>query len=155
MSCTRKLISKLHSLLIQFKGTVGSSQYLWSRRAFLFSLVNPTGSQPLKLDVKPDKADKALLQDPQAGPVFGENDLFIGNNSDQSAVSFSDLGHAYELPSISHQAGTSSARRFFAGTYRFIPDDIEVFSYSCKLCLILPISKQSQMKTFSLRNGVI
>ena len=115
----------------------------------MFSLVNPAGLQPVKLDIKPDKFDKALLQDPQAGPVFGENDVFIGNNADQSAVSFSDLGHAYELPSVSYQAGTISARRFLAGSYKFIPDDIEVFFYNSKLCFLPPTWKQSQINTFS------
>ena len=98
----------------------------------MFSLVNPAGIEPVKLDIKRNKTDKALRQDSQAGPVFGENDLYIGNNADQSAVSFSDLGHAYELPNISLEAGTFNARTFLAGSYRFIPDDIEVFHYHCE-----------------------
>ncbi|KAJ7326511.1 hypothetical protein OS493_027455 [Desmophyllum pertusum] len=81
-----------------------TAQYLWNRRSFLFSIVNPAGLEPVKLDIRPGKTDKALWEDPQAGPVFGENDLYIGDNALQSAVSFSDLGHAYELPNSSFGA---------------------------------------------------
>lgn len=105
---------------------------MWSTRSFLFSIVNSAGLGPVKLDLKPDKTDKALRQDPQSGPVFGENDLYIGDNADQSAVSFSDLGHAYELPNNSLGAGTVDARKFLAGSYKFIVDDIEVFYYGGK-----------------------
>ena len=61
--------------------------------------------------------------------MFGENDLHIGNYADVSAVSFSDLGHAYKLPTDSFEAGSVDARTFLAGSYRFIPDNIEVFYY--------------------------
>ena len=102
---------------------------MWSARSFLFSIVNPAGIGPVKLNIRPEKTDKALRQDPQSGPVFGENDLYIGDNADQSAVSFSDLGRAYELPD------NLDARKFFAGSYKFIVDDIEVFHYSGKFSL--------------------
>lgn len=117
-----------------------TAQYLWNRRSFLFSIVNPAGLEPVKLDIRPGKTDKALWEDPQAGPVFGENDLYIGDNALQSAVSFSDLGHAYELPNSSFGAGTSDARTFLAGSYYFIPDEIEVFRYNGKLNMILVCS---------------
>lgn len=110
---------------------------MWSSRSFLFSIENPAGLGPVKLALKPDKTGKALRQDPQSGPVFGENDLYIGNNADKSPVSFSDLGHAYELPNISFDAGRLDARKFLAGSYRFIPDEIEVFFYTGKLSLIV------------------
>ena len=105
---------------------------MWSARSFLFSIVNPADIGPVKLNIRPEKTDKALRQDPQSGPVFGENDLYIGDNADQSAVSFSDLGRAYELPVNHFGAGTLDARKFFAGSYKFIVDDIEVFCYGGK-----------------------
>lgn len=117
--------------------TTAQHQDLWSSRSFLFSIVNSAGLGPVKLDLKPEKFGKALRQDPQSGPVFGENDLYIGNNADQSTVSFSDLGHAYELPNNSFDAGTLDARKFLAGSYKFIPDDIEVFYYGGKFSLII------------------
>lgn len=70
-----------------------------------------------------------MRRDPDAGPIFGENDLYIGNHIDGSAVSFSDLGHAYELPDNSFEVGSLDARTFLAGSYKFIPDNIEVFHY--------------------------
>lgn len=110
---------------------------MWSARSFLFSIVNPAGIGPVKLNVRPEKTDKALRQDPQSGPIFGENDLYIGDNADQSAVSFSDLGRAYELPNNSFGAGTLDARKFLAGSYKFIVDDFEVFRYSGKFSVII------------------
>ena len=112
-------------------------EQLWSARSFLFSIVNPAGIGPVKLNIRPEKTDKALRQDPQSGPIFGENDLYIGDKADQSAVSFSDLGRAYELPNNPSGAGTLDARKFFAGSYRFIVDDIEVFQYNGKFSLII------------------
>lgn len=135
-SCTPKILSEL---AIHFKTTGVSAQQqdLWSSRSFLFSIENSAGLGPVKLALKPDKTGKALRQDPQSGPVFGENDLYIGDNADQSPVSFSDLGHAYELPNNSFDAGRLDARKFLAGSYRFIPDEIEVFYYTGKLSLIV------------------
>ena len=110
---------------------------MWSARSFLFSIVNPAGIGPVKLNIRPEKTDKALRQDPQAGPVFGENDLYIGDGADQSAVSFSDLGRAYELPHNPLGAAALDARKFFAGSYKFIVDDIEVFYYTGKFALTI------------------
>ncbi|XP_074627543.1 uncharacterized protein LOC141885641 [Acropora palmata] len=113
--------------------------YLPSRTTFLFSLVNPAGLGPVKLDVKQDKFDKALRNVREAGPVFGEGDLYIGNHIDGSAVSFSDLGHAYKLPNESFVLGSEEARTFFAGSYKFVPDNVEVFYYHVdKLALTPP-----------------
>lgn len=119
---------------IHFKttGTTVEKLDMWSARSFLFSIVNPAGLGPVKLNIRPEKTDKALRQDPQSGPVFGENDLYIGDNADQSAVSFSDLGRAYEVP-----INSLDARKFFAGSYKFIPDDIEVFHYGGKFSLTI------------------
>ena len=124
---------------VNFKstGTTVDQLDMWSARSFLFSIVNPTGIGPVKLNIRPEKHDKALRQDPQKGPVFGENDLYIGDNANQSAVSFSDLGRAYELPDNPSGAGTLDARKFFAGSYKFIVDDIEVFYYSGKFSLTI------------------
>ena len=92
-------------------------------------MVNPFGIGPVKLEVRPHKYDKAVRHDPGSGPVFGENDLYIGHHADASAVSFTDLGHAYELPNDTFVAGSLDARTFLAGSYHFIPDNIEVFYY--------------------------
>ena len=115
---------------VSLNTTAQSAQYLRSKRAFLFSIVNPAGLGPVKLHVKPHKLDKALRRDPTAGPIFGENDLYIGDYSHGSAVSFSDLGHAYDLPNNTFEAGSLDARTFLAGSYKFIPDNIEVFGYA-------------------------
>ena len=112
-----------------------SKEYLSSSKAFLFSLVNPAGLDPVKLDVRRDKFDKALRNIKEAGPVFGEGDLYIGNHIDGSAVSFSDLGHAYKLPNESFVVGSEEARTFFAGSYKFVPDNVEVFYYHGKFSL--------------------
>ena len=122
---------------VHFKTAGTTVEQLWSARSFLFSIVNPAGIGPVKLNIRPEKTDKALRQDPKSGPIFGENDLYIGDKADQSAVSFSDLGRAYELPNNPSGSGTLDARKFFAGSYKFIVDDIEVFQYNGKFSLII------------------
>lgn len=97
--------------------------------------MNPAGLGPVKLDVKQDKFDKAFRNVREAGPVFGEGDLYIGNHIDGSAVSFSDLGHAYKLPNESFVLGSEEARTFFAGSYKFVPDNVEVFYYHGRFSL--------------------
>ena len=89
----------------------------------------------MKLDVRQDKFDKALRNVREAGPVFGEGDLYIGNHIDGSAVSFSDLGHAYKLPNESFVLGSEEARTFFARSYKFVPDNVEVFYYHGRFAL--------------------
>lgn len=113
-------------------GTTVGQLDMWSARSFLFSIVNPAGIGPVRLNIRPENTDKALRQDPQLGPVFGENDLYIGDNANETAVSFSDLGRAYELPD-----NLLDARKFFAGSYKFMVDDIEVFYYSGKFTLTI------------------
>ena len=128
-------------------------EQLWSARSFLFSIVNPAGIGPVKLNIRPEKTDKALRQDPQSGPIFGENDLYIGDKADQSAVSFSDLGRAYELPNNPLGAGTLDARKFFAGSYKFVVDDIEVFQYGGKFSLIIAfVSTRDNFSPFLLES---
>jgi len=133
----RTLIGTEFAVHFKMTGTTVDQLDMWSARSFLFSIVNPAGIGPVKLNIRPEKTDKALRQDPQSGPVFGENDLYIGDSADQSAVSFSDLGYAYELPDNPFGAGTLDARKFFAGSYKFIVDDIEVFRYVGKFSLTI------------------
>lgn len=109
---------------------VGS--FLSGNGSFLFSLSNPYGCGPFKLPLKEDYLQKANKKQPYMGPVFGENDLHLG------AVSFSDLGRAYDMSSLSCQdmpAITSeTARQILAGSYYFLPDEVEVFHLSGRFC---------------------
>jgi hypothetical protein len=99
-----------------------------SQSAFLFSLNNPEGCPPFKLKIKPNFASKAAKSHEYSGPVFGLNDLYIG------AYSFSDLGQAYDLSNLTCNQSSINmtqerARRLFAGSYYFFPDEVEVFEY--------------------------
>lgn len=107
----------------------GENQAMSSEFAFLFSLINPEGCPPFKLKIKPGFTSKAAQSNSHSGPVFGLNDLYLGD------VFFSDLGQAYDLSNIScivSSNGTNiqeRARHLLAGSYYFVPDEIEVFEY--------------------------
>ena len=79
------------------------------------------------MDVKLSQRDVAASSNQSTGPIFGMNDLHIGDKANVGLRSFSDLGRGFQLSR--HSASSVEARNFLAGSYYFIPDDIEVFSY--------------------------
>ena len=54
------------------------------------------------------------------------NDLHLANNANQNTGSYSDLGDSYEPPP-GYTYGETKTRNFLAGSYRFTPDDFEMF----------------------------
>ena len=55
------------------------------------------------------------------GPVFGD-DIYIANNANSSSNSYAGLGSYYPAPAAVQDPST-----ILAGTYRFSPDEVEVF----------------------------
>jgi len=115
---------------VYFKlGSSCSSHY--DSAAFLFSLVNKPGWQPLKLhQTGVDSSNKrySIYSCSSYGPTFGWGyDIYIANNAASNTQSYSDLGHTYSPPA-GYSHSSSFARSFLAGTtYNFRPDEVEVF----------------------------
>ena len=110
----------------------GRCLYGYSSKAFIYSLTNNNGSghavyNPVKLRVKSDRYiyQHAVIRCDTWGPVFGWHDILISNNAASNQESRTSCGYSYPLP-----PGYSLSRRnckFYAGSYRFTPTDIEVF----------------------------
>ena len=114
------------------------------REAFLFSMVNPYGSAPAKMSLRPDpevswsgrpggKSSNlpilvGILPEAQSGPAFGSRqedtfrryDLLISGNANVRASSSESLGASYQCPE-GHK-GT-----FFTGKRSFMVSNYEVF----------------------------
>ena len=107
-----------------------SCGYLYDSAAFLFSLVNKPGWQPLKLDQRGKYSyyrRYSIYSCSSYGPTFGNgHDIYIVNNAASSTSSYTNIGHTYSPPP-GNSYGSSFTRSFLAGTYNFRPDEIEVF----------------------------
>ena len=110
---------------------LGSScSYRYDSSAFLFSLANKPGWQPLKLDQtgrKSYRRSHSIYSCYDRGPTFGGgHDIYIANNAASNTNSNSNLGYTYSPPP-GYSYGSSFTRSFLAGSYKFRPDEIEVF----------------------------
>ena len=106
-----------------------SCGYLYDSSAFLFSLVNKPGWQPLKLDQTGQHSyqRKSIYSCSYSGPRFGGgHDIYIANNAASNTISFSELGYTYSPPP-GNSYGSYFTRSFLAGSYNFRPDEVEVF----------------------------
>ena len=59
------------------------------------------------------------------GPMFGSDDIVISNNAASNQKSYTYCGGSYPLPPGYSLYGRNC--KFYAGSYRFTPTDIEVF----------------------------
>ena len=98
--------------------------YHYDSSAFLFSLVNKPGWQPLKFD---QKGSYSIYSCSSYGPTFGAgHDIYIRNNAASHTNSYANLGYEYSPPP-GNSYGSSFTRSFLAGSYHFRPDEVEVF----------------------------
>ena len=120
----------------------GNERNMTSVSSFLFSLKNVDNLEPFKMDVNISRRGVAAWNNRSTGPIFGLNDLYIGDHANSGLHSFSDLGHGYQFPgnlSTQYLTSSSEARNILAGSYYFIPDDIEVFSYEGEGLFLLEV----------------
>ena len=108
----------------------GGCRFGYSSKAFIYSLTNNNGSghavyNPVKLRVKSDKDHVAVYRCDFYGPVFGPGDIYISNNSASNQESDTYCGESYPLPPGYSLSGPNC--KFYAGSHRFTPTDIEVF----------------------------
>ena len=105
---------------------------LYDSAAFLFSLVNKPGWQPLKLDqtgnYRYPSYSFSIYSCSNSGPRFGGgHDIYIASNAASSTSSYSNLGGTYGPPA-GNSYQSSFSRSFLAGSYyNFRPDEVEVF----------------------------
>ena len=73
------------------------------------------------------KSQYAIYGNSDRGPSFGGgHDIFISNNAGSNTGSYTNLGHSYVLiKGYTYQS--TKAQNLLAGSYRFQPDEVEVF----------------------------
>ena len=65
----------------------------------------------------------AIYRGSSYGPTFGGgHDIHIANNANSNTNSFTYFGYYYSAPS-----GVQDRKTILAGTYKFTPDEVEVF----------------------------
>ena len=75
-------------------------------------MMNPQGVAPSKMSLVKDQ-QSAIFCDRRYRPSFGGGfDLHISNNANTSGLSYSNLGHTYQLP-------TGQQSTFFTGAENF------------------------------------
>ena len=97
------------------------SSGLWgfTRKAFIFSISNKEELDPFVIEVR--RPDRAIYRASWFGPCFGD-DIEIDNNANSNNNSFARLGRYYPVP-----AAVQDPITILAGTWRFSPDEVEVF----------------------------
>ena len=110
--------------------SVSSCSWKYDASAFLFSLVNKPGWAPVKLTQQGQYSNRrsySINGCSNRGPAFGGGfDIHISNYASSNTNSYSNLGHEYSPPS-GHSYTSSFTRSFLAGSYKFQPDEVEVF----------------------------
>ncbi|XP_068706641.1 uncharacterized protein [Montipora foliosa] len=103
-----------------------SCGYASSSKSFIYSLYNINGFAPVKRQVKSGGQSSAIYRCSNDGPTFGNgHDIYISNNAASNRHSYTYCGNGYHLPPGYSSSGYSC--RFYAGSYKFTPTDIEVF----------------------------
>ena len=96
-----------------------SGSFGFTSKAFIFSISNKEELDPFVSEVR--RPNRAIYKASWSGPMFGE-DIGIGNNANSNGYAFAHLGEYYPAPSAVQDKYT-----ILAGTYRFSPDEVEVF----------------------------
>jgi len=89
-------------------------------------LVNKPGWEPLTFSPPGDRDTSSYIaySCKTYGPTFGGgHDFYIAN---YRSGSHSNLGYTYNPPT-GYSYGSSFAQSFLAGSYKFLPDEVEVF----------------------------
>ncbi|XP_066016622.1 uncharacterized protein [Pocillopora verrucosa] len=95
--------------------------YSSANKAFVFSLDNVKGYNPVKLTQYQNQQYAMYRCD---GPTFGSrHDIYISNAAKNNQLSYTRCGGTYSSPS-GYSAGDC---KFFTGASNFTPSDIEVF----------------------------
>ena len=96
-----------------------SGSYGFTRKAFIFSISNKEELDPFVSEVR--WPDYAIYRESWWGPCFG-HDIEIRHNANSNDNSYARFGSVYPAP-----AAVQDPKTILAGTYRFSPDEVEVF----------------------------
>ena len=127
-STGRSKIGTIHRLVdcqnvYTFVLILDSSGYTSASKAFIFSLYNVKGYNPLKL-TQYQNQQYAMSKESSYGPSFGYGpDIYISDNATVNQNSSTQCGGTYSFPPGYSTAGCD----FFTGGSHFTPTDIEVF----------------------------
>ena len=112
-------ITGCHILVIS-----GVSGYKSCTESFLFSLVNPSGTDPTKLSLHRTAGQNGIYCKRGYGPTFGEgHDLNVSSDANANSNSYSSLGNTFESPPH------ISPSTFFSGDQNFVVNELEVFIF--------------------------
>ena len=101
-----------------------SGGYGYTRKAFIFSISNKEELDPFVVEVR--TPDRAIYRASRFGPCFGV-DITIVNNANSNNDSNASFGWLYQDGYYSAPAAGQHPNTILAGTYRFSPDEVEVF----------------------------
>ena len=102
---------------------LGPCAYSSASKAFVFSLYNVKGYNPVKL-TQYQNQQNAMYKCYSYGPTFGSgHDIRISDDAKNNQNSYTVCGHSYSNPT--GYSGTYCG--FFTGSRYFSPTDIEVF----------------------------
>ena len=103
--------------------SAGSCAYSYANKAFIFSLYNVKGYNPVKLTQYRNQ-QYAMYRCNTRGPTFGGgHDIYISDGSGNNQNSYTRCGYTYTIPS-GYSYGDCG---FFTGGSNFSPTDVEVF----------------------------
>ena len=105
--------------------SAGSCAYSYANKAFIFSLYNVKGYNPVKLTQYRNQ-QYAMYRCDTYGPTFGGwcgHDIHISDDSRNNGNSYTRCGCTYTTPS-GYSTGDCG---FFTGGSHFSPTDVEVF----------------------------
>ena len=103
--------------------SAGSCAYSYANKAFIFSLYNVKGYNPVKLTQYRNQ-QYAMYRCNTYGPTFGNShDIYISDGSGNNQNSYTRCGYTYTIPS-GYSYGDCG---FFTGGSNFSPTDVEVF----------------------------
>ena len=103
--------------------SAGSCAYSYANKAFIFSLYNVKGYNPVKL-TQYQNQQHAMYRCNTYGPTFGNgHGIYISDGSGNNQNSYTRCGYTYTTPS-GYSTGNCG---FYTGGSHFSPKDVEVF----------------------------
>ena len=87
-------------------------------QSFLFTLVNPSGKEPVKI---PQNKDACIRCKSVLGPTFGNTQFFDLSIWNTKLGSYLDLGYAFKCPE------NVNKKTYFTGESPFAISELEVF----------------------------
>ena len=100
-----------------FLYSAATLQAIADSQSFLFTLVNPSGNEPVKI---PQNKDTCVRFNSSSGPAFGNTqyyDLSVWNGG----LSYLDLGYGFKCPDKVNKA------TYFTGKSPLVISELEVF----------------------------